>query len=162
MASEEDNFDIDIYGDGETEGNEGDGKQEDNDISLDTLNEEHQDSHDSIKQEDISAATSTVNGEAQYNESTTGTLHTAQSQQTTPAPQGVKRKESSDERPTDPGATTAIMISDIHWWTTEDDVRGWANQAGCEGDMRDVTFSEHKVNGKSKGYAPLHTSRQID
>jgi hypothetical protein len=153
MASEEDNFDIDIYGDGEPEVNEGDYKQEVIDINLDGSNEEHQETQDNIKQEDPSTATSTVNGNTQYNESTTGTLHSAQSQQNTPAPQqGVKRKESSDDRSTDPGSTTAILISDLHWWTTEDDVRGWANQAGCEDELRDVTFSEHKVNGKSKGY----------
>ena len=154
MASEEDNFDIDIYGDGGPEGNEGDYKQEDNDIGLDGSMEEHQNSNANIKQVDPSTATSTINGETPYNESTTGTLHTAQSETSTPAPQqGIKRKESSDDRPTDPGATTAILISDLHWWTTEDDVRGWANQAGCEDELKDVTFSEHKVNGKSKGYA---------
>jgi hypothetical protein len=153
MASEEDNFDIDIYGDGEPEVNEGDYKQEVIDINLDGSNEEHQETQDNIKQEDPNTATSTVNGDTQYNESTTGTIHSVQSQQSTPAPQqGVKRKESSDDRSTDPGATTAILISDLHWWTTEDDVRGWANQAGCEDELRDVTFSEHKVNGKSKGY----------
>lgn len=152
MASEEDNFDIDIYGDGETEGNEGDYKQEDNDISLDTADEENQDTHDNIKPADISTSTSTINGEAQYNESTTATLHSVQSHQSTPAPpQGIKRKESSDSRPIDPGATAAVLISDLHWWMTEDDVRGWANQADCEADLKDVTFSEHKVNGKSKG-----------
>ncbi len=158
MAPEEDNFDIDIYGDGETEGNEGDYKQEDNDISLDAPTEEHQIDHGSIKPEDLSTATSTSNGDTQYNESTTATLHTAPSQQSTPAAQqDIKRKESSDDRPIDPGATTAVMISDLHWWTTEDDVRGWANQADCEDELKDVTFSEHKVNGKSKGYAVLHT-----
>jgi hypothetical protein len=82
----------------------------------------------------------------------TAALPSVPSQQSTPGPQqGVKRKESSDDRPTDPGATLAVMISDLHWWTTEDDVRGWANQADCEGELKDVTFSEHKVNGKSKG-----------
>lgn len=160
MASEEDNFDIDIYGDGDTEGNAGDYKQEDNDISLEAPNEEQQNDHGSIKQEDLSTATSTVNGDAQY-EPTTGASHPAPSQQSTPAPQqGTKRKESSDDRPIDPGATTAIMISDLHWWTTEDDVRGWANQAGCEDELKEVTFSEHKVNGKSKGYGVSPTALQ--
>ncbi len=162
MASEEDNFDIDIYGDGGPEGNDGDYKQEDNEISLELSNDEQQNSHGNIKQEDLSTATSTINGETPYNESTTGTLHTAQSQPSTPAPQqGVKRKESSDDRPTDPGATTALLISDLHWWTTEDDVRGWANQAGCEDELKDVTFSEHKVNGKSKGYAASNLPKKL-
>ena len=66
--------------------------------------------------------------------------------------QGVKRKEGSDERPVDPGATSAIMISELNWWNTDDDVRGWVQQANCEAELKDITFSEHKVNGKSKGY----------
>lgn len=65
--------------------------------------------------------------------------------------QGIKRKESSDERPVDPGATTALLISELNWWNTDDDVRGWIHQAGCEDELKDITFSEHKVNGKSKG-----------
>lgn len=68
-----------------------------------------------------------------------------------PQQQGVKRKGSSDDRLVDPGATTAIMISDLHWWNTDDDVRGWVNQAQVEDELKDITFSEHKVNGKSKG-----------
>lgn len=65
--------------------------------------------------------------------------------------QGVKRKEGSDERPVDPGATTALMISELNWWNTDDDIRGWVRQAGCESELKDITFSEHKINGKSKG-----------
>lgn len=65
--------------------------------------------------------------------------------------QGVKRKEGSDERPVDPGATSAVMISDLNWWITDDEIRGWVQQANCEGELKDITFSEHKVNGKSKG-----------
>ncbi len=68
-----------------------------------------------------------------------------------PQQQGTKRKEGSDERPIDPGATTAILVSDLHWWNTDDDVRGWVNQANCEDELKEITFSEHKVNGKSKG-----------
>ena len=68
-----------------------------------------------------------------------------------PVQQGLKRKEGADERAIDPGATSAILISDLHWWNTDDDVRGWVNQANCEDELKDITFSEHKVNGKSKG-----------
>lgn len=69
-----------------------------------------------------------------------------------PQQQGVKRKGGSDDRPIDPGATSAILISELHWWNTDDDIRGWINQAQVEDELKDITFSEHKVNGKSKGY----------
>jgi hypothetical protein len=69
-----------------------------------------------------------------------------------PQQQGVKRKEGSDDRPIDVGATTALLISELHWWNTDDDIRGWANQAMVEDELMEITFSEHKVNGKSKGF----------
>lgn len=65
---------------------------------------------------------------------------------------GTKRKELPDDRPIDQNAALALLITDLHWWITEDDVRGWANQAGCEEELKDLGFNEHKVNGKSKGY----------
>lgn len=72
-----------------------------------------------------------------------------------PQQQGVKRKEGSDDRPIDPGATTALLISELHWWNTDDDVRGWVNQAQVEDELKEITFSEHKVNGKSKGHVSV-------
>lgn len=70
------------------------------------------------------------------------------------APQhGVKRKSEPDERPVDPSATAALLISELQWWNTEDEVRNWVRDAGCEDELKEITFSEHKVNGKSKGQA---------
>lgn len=66
--------------------------------------------------------------------------------------QGTKRKQDDDGRPVDTTATTAIMISELNWWTTDDDIRGWAKAAAVESEIKDLTFSEHKINGKSKGY----------
>lgn len=51
----------------------------------------------------------------------------------------------------DPNATSALHIGELNWWTTEESVRGWAAVAGMEAQVKEVTFSEHKVNGKSKG-----------
>lgn len=68
-----------------------------------------------------------------------------------PTQQGTKRKEGEDDRELDPGATAALKLGELQWWMTEDDVRGWANQCGCEDELKEITFNEHKVNGKSKG-----------
>jgi hypothetical protein len=65
--------------------------------------------------------------------------------------QGTKRKSEEDDRPVDSAATPAVMISELPWWTTDDDIRGWLRKADCETEVKDLTFSEHKVNGKSKG-----------
>lgn len=73
-------------------------------------------------------------------------------QKQAPQQQGIKRKQGEDDdRPIDPGATAALMINDLNWWISEEDIRGWANQSGCEDELNEVTFNEHKVNGKSKG-----------
>lgn len=159
MAAEDDNFDIDIYGDGGgyNANEHGDYKQDDQDLMLDHEggdNTQNGASHDDGAGE---ARYSNENGQAANGNEHAPSTDAAHHQDTTTAPQetptpqqGLKRKE-SDERPVDPDATTALFVSDLYWWTTDDDIRGWVNQAGCEDELKDVTFSEHKVNGKSKG-----------
>ncbi|GAA6006643.1 hypothetical protein JCM10207_005002 [Rhodosporidiobolus poonsookiae] len=49
------------------------------------------------------------------------------------------------------GLMTALYIGELHWWTSDADIVELARLAGVDIELRDVSFSEHKVNGKSKG-----------
>ncbi|KAJ5692354.1 hypothetical protein N7462_001777 [Penicillium macrosclerotiorum] len=151
MATEDDNFDIDIYGDGGgyNANDQGDYKQDDGELVLDTP--------EPAPQATANQPPSDPKPQSEPAPSANGDhpMPPQQQPQTSapdaPAPiHGVKRKE-YDDRQSDPDATTALLISDLFWWTTDDDIRGWVNQAQCEDELKDVTFSEHKVNGKSKG-----------
>ena len=182
MATEEDNFDIDIYGDGgeDYQQNAPDGmdpKVEDSagtDVSLAELKT------DAVKSEDVNAYSTSdhqstllevphENGIEQKSvvaqkiastdESTHDPLHLPKQ---APRTQGLERQNGADDRFVDPGATTALFLSELPWWITDDDIRGWANQSQCEDELEDITFSEHKVNGKSKGYTTIKFPFMLD
>lgn len=173
MAAEEDNFDIDIYGDGGEDYHQGSPDEEgiknenalepssdlvetdhpvqDNTTALQTGS--HQEVDEDMKLENGHLDAGDIAQKiASTDESAQDSVHLPKQ---APQTQGLKRKDGSDDRFVDPGATTAIFISELHWWVTDDDVRGWANQSQCEDELEDITFSEHKVNGKSKGWAPV-------
>lgn len=146
--AEDDNFDLDIYGDGGYNG------QEEPELVLDAPETNGQEGGEAPYGNDHAQP---VNGHdaSQQNQATAqSTMQNQQQQQQQPVQQGQKRKEisSSEDRPTDPDATTALFVSELFWWTTDDDIRGWVREANAEDELKDVTFSEHKVNGKSKRF----------
>ncbi|KAF2709453.1 hypothetical protein K504DRAFT_274505 [Pleomassaria siparia CBS 279.74] len=177
MAAE-DNFDIDIYGDESndfTEANQQSDVKQDDAImhtdsqladSTDTIGEVKAGPTDEAAELDSGVPSGVVNGDAHHDNgtqqiaSTGGSANALALHKQAPRQQGMKRKQGDDdERPTDPGATAALMLNDLNWWIGEEDIRGWANQSGCEDELVDITFNEHKVNGKSKGqiYVQLQT-----
>jgi hypothetical protein len=165
--ADDDNFDIDIYGDDTYQ--DSSAQQDTNlpDASSANANTNNGDSAaatDNLKSENGDHAPrqessgDAMNGESQQEHSTQQIASTGGStgnhevHKQAPQKQGTKRKQGEDDdRPTDPGATAALMINDVNWWVSEEDIRGWANQSGCEDELNEVTFNEHKVNGKSKG-----------
>lgn len=80
-----------------------------------------------------------------------------------PISQGRKRKatdELSDaqnmqEQPVEPGAQHSIKLSELQWWTTEEDLRSYCATSDVEHELVEIAFNEHKINGKSKGEAYL-------
>lgn len=58
---------------------------------------------------------------------------------------------------TDPSVRNALYVGELDWWVSDEDIRKIANDIGIPIRLNDVTFSEHKVNGKSKGVAFVET-----
>jgi hypothetical protein len=161
----DDEFDIDIYGDTNTEQDGPFKKDEEGDVKIDGLEATngHTEGTNGVKHEDeqdddyvdIKVGNEDRNDKMNEQQKIKSTDESGADvlsiPKQAPQQQGVKRKEGSDDRPIDPGATTALLISELHWWNTDDDIRGWVNQAQVEDELKEITFSEHKVNGKSKG-----------
>lgn len=160
----DDDFDIDIYGDTTTDQDGTFKRDEEGDVKIEDLNntdgndahtngKDHENEHyeDYVDIKVDSRGEDPVPGNQQIKSTDESGKNVLTIPKQAPQQQGIKRKEGSDERPIDPGATTALLISDLHWWNTDDDIRGWVNQAQCEDELKEITFSEHKINGKSKG-----------
>lgn len=138
----EPDFDIDFYGDADGDANE-QPQHEERRQSGDHMRDDY-DYHDQDERQRDNEHEDDRRYDGNRNDHAEGSSHQ----------HGVKRKseeQEADDRPIDNGATAAIMISELSWWTTDDDIRGWLRRAGCEKEIKELTFSEHKVNGKSKG-----------
>src|ERR1700712_2524196 len=133
--AEDDNFDLDIYGDDVQDEEQSNQVQTDNQIQDQVQN---QDATIGAEDDDRSSGT------AQPNEPTPTQAPSQQtsSPKSNPIPakplvvqsnpsQGVKRK-GIDERPVDVNSTNAVQLTELNWWVTEEEIRGWCNKAGCE------------------------------
>lgn len=166
MASEEDTFDIDIYGDGIEDVNVGLGPDDADPFESNQAMQQAEPTHhgpkasdqkDSSKEEASTGIAEQIGVKRDDNASKSiatdgNTPGTSDHPKQEPRARGEHRDGVQlDERAVEPGATIALIISELHWWMNDDDIRGWANECRCEDELEDITFSEHKVNGKSKG-----------
>jgi hypothetical protein len=127
----DDEFDIDIYGDTATEQEVEDEfkKDEDGDMKIDELEttnghaadtngvkaeEEQDDDYVDIKLSHDDQD-SKMNEQQKIKSTDESGADVLTIPKQAPQQQGVKRKEGSDDRAIDPGATTALLISDLHW-----------------------------------------------
>ena len=49
----------------------------------------------------------------------------------------------------------ALRLTELQWWTTEEDLRSYCAKAGVEDQLKELSFGEHKIDGKSRGEAYL-------
>ena len=156
--ADEDNFDIDIYGDLDNDPpatttntynatNNQAAKKDDDDLLLDDMDEATQ--IDSTQRDPH--PTQHEGHPADHQDNTPIKIGSTQDDHSQARKKVAAKRKYPDDRPIENGATTALYVSDLHWWSTDDDIRGWVSACECEDELKDITFNEHKVNGKSKG-----------
>jgi hypothetical protein len=175
MSGEDDNFDIDIYGDEAEEPQlqeQQQQQQQQEGGNFDFTYEQTPAQSNDANQGGQNTNQSTNSGGDSTSEQHTTTQNAPQP--STNTQQSLKRKAPDDEnednaqqrpasqtplaadgRPVDPGALPSLKLSELHWWTTEEDVRAFCAAANTEHELRELAFGEHKINGKSRGEAYL-------
>jgi hypothetical protein len=167
MSGEDDNFDIDIYGDEEEQQQPQQQQAEGDDFDYNYEDTQEQTGH--AEQNGQSNGHPLANGGDGTNDQ-----HASHQPASNTPQQSLKRKAPDDEsedqsqqrpasqtpvaadgRPVDPGALPSLKLSELHWWTTEEDVRAFCAAANTEHELKELAFGEHKINGKSRGEAYL-------
>ncbi|KAI7597626.1 hypothetical protein KC346_g14598, partial [Hortaea werneckii] len=158
MSADDDTFEIDIYGDDQPEqpeptpataeseqqpttDNTKDELQDNGNLSQQDNKQEADGSEPSTSHQGVKRKAEDDESDIRHDPSTVDDQH--------------NHEESVDNRPVDPGAMPALRLADLHWWTTEEDIRYFCAQAQTEPELSELSFGEHKINGKSKGEAYL-------
>ncbi|CAK1359712.1 unnamed protein product [Cercospora beticola] len=162
MSGEDDTFDLDIYGDEsqaqEQAQNEQQHQEEENpedriDFGDDSYPSYEEQQH--ITHQEQQDAPSAQTGQKRKAPDDGHDEH----QQSGPPANGTSSARPASSTPAttsvEPNATQALKLSELHWWTTEEDLRAFCAQAEVETQLRDIAFGEHKINGKSRGEAYL-------
>ena len=148
MADEE-NFEIDIYGDGSPEASP-------QSYEVDQPVPDPQDGNDTSKMTDDTTASNQPEGQLSSETETVGGSIDARGQVKKdhsiqePLSQQQPTPSDSDRQAIDPGASSALLVSSISWWISDDDIRGWAHSCGYEDELKDISFKEEKRHGHSK------------
>ena len=168
MSGEDDNFDIDIYGDEEETQQQNQQQQGGDDF--DYTYDEAQEQANSTEQNGKPSGNHTSNSGEDAN---TPQGPTQLNPRASIQPQQSLKRKAEDEpedqsnhrpsqtptapdgRPLDPGALPSLKLSELHWWTTEEHIRAFCAAANTEHELRELAFGEHKINGKSRGEAYL-------
>ncbi|EME38671.1 hypothetical protein DOTSEDRAFT_66706 [Dothistroma septosporum NZE10] len=170
MSGEDDNFDIDIYGDAEQQDASAQGNNHIDDLNFgDDSNFQYDGANDTPAQNDSARASDTTSQQPRASSfsAQAGTKRKAEDHDFDDHPPAAQENstaytsnhpQSQNRQPSDPHATVALKLGELHWWTTEEDLRLFCARTGVEDQLQDLSFGEHKINGKSRGEAYLEFS----
>ena len=178
MATEDDTFDIDIYGDDPSDAQQAEAQVTGGDaykLDFSTTNDEDANQPNSAPQATGGSEINNQKTEQQATRDKSSEIPNTQqgtkrkaldddhdesigSDSQRPGPVTTNSVTSLDTRPTsaaDPYAMPALRLTELQWWITEEDLRSYCAKAGVEDQLKELSFGEHKINGKSRGEAYL-------
>ncbi|CAO3674718.1 unnamed protein product [Umbelopsis vinacea] len=77
------------------------------------------------------------------------------SENTAPASKREQSTSMSQLRGRETHPTNALYVGELDWWVSDEDLKDPIMNVGIGAELQDITFYEHKVNGKSRGIAFL-------
>ncbi|CAM0140659.1 unnamed protein product [Umbelopsis sp. WA50703] len=77
------------------------------------------------------------------------------SENTAPASKREQSTSMNQLRGRESHPTSALYVGELDWWVTDEDLKEPIMNVGIGAELKEITFYEHKVNGKSRGIAFL-------